>query len=237
MRQTLIAGNWKQNGDVALLQAFAETFLANAQISNAAQLALCVPYPLLDDALNQLGSHNIAIGAQNVAAQESGAFTGEVAASLLANVGCQYVIVGHSERRSLYGESNADVAAKATLALEAGLTPIICVGETQAEREAGEQETVVAQQLAAVADFAGTVVAYEPVWAIGTGLAATTEQAQEMHAYIRKIVGSQVQILYGGSMKSSNAGDLLQQADIDGGLIGGASLQPQDFLAIAKQVV
>lgn len=234
MRQTLIAGNWKQNGDVALVQAFAAESTVDGDLKNGdAELALCVPFPLLASAVESL--NGFSIGAQNCAAQESGAFTGEVSVDLLADVGCKYVIVGHSERRSLYGETDDVVAEKTRLALAAGLTPIVCVGETQAEREAGEQEQQVAKQLGAIESFSGAVVAYEPVWAIGTGLAATTDQAQEMHAFIRQIVGDKVQVLYGGSMKPSNAGELLQQPDIDGGLIGGASLKPEDFLAIAAQ--
>lgn len=231
MRSILIAGNWKQNGDSALLSAFAAA-LDKASLVAQPELALCVPAPLLALAKQTLA--DVSVGAQNVSAYPAGAYTGEIDSGLLAELSVRYVIVGHSERRSLFGETNADVAEKTERALAAGLAPIICVGETLAEREAGQQEQVVAEQLAAVKGFAGTVVAYEPVWAIGTGLAATTDQAQAMHAFIRGIVGADVQVLYGGSMKPGNAAELLAQPDIDGGLIGGASLSPEDFVAIAN---
>lgn len=228
MRQTLIAGNWKMNGNSELLASFA----AKALPETKAEVLLCVPNVLLSEATQQLAGSGVKIGAQNVSEYGNGAYTGEVSADMLAAVGCSYAIVGHSERRSLFHETNEQVADKARQALDAGLCPIVCVGETLAEREAGEQERVVQEQLQPFADFANLVIAYEPVWAIGTGLAATAAQAQAMHAFIRGIVGQDTQILYGGSMKPSNATELLQQEDIDGGLIGGASLQPGDFYQI-----
>jgi triosephosphate isomerase len=195
----------------------------------------------------QVKGSRLKLGAQNVSEHEKGAFTGEVAPAMLTDVGCSHVIVGHSERRALYGESSVQVAAKFAAALEAGLTPILCVGETIEQREAGETEAVVKEQLDAVLDTAGVaalgraVVAYEPVWAIGTGLTATPEQAQDVHRFIRaevvardEAVAEALQILYGGSVKGENAAGLFGMADIDGGLIGGASLKAGDFLAIAN---
>jgi triosephosphate isomerase len=196
-----------------------------------------------------LAQSNVALGAQNVCDRESGAFTGEIAASMLKECGCSYAIVGHSERRALYGESDQLVAARFTMALQAGITPILCIGETLEEREGGVTETVVARQIDAAIEANGiegiaqSVIAYEPVWAIGTGKVATPEQAQAVHAFIRNrlaqldsSVAQRVQILYGGSMNPANAEVLLSQSDIDGGLIGGAALKADDFLAIARAV-
>ena len=210
-------------------------------------LLVCPPFPYLAAVASQVEGSPVALGAQNVSEHEKGAYTGEVAPAMLRDVGCEYVIVGHSERRSLYGETSAQVAAKFVAAQSAGLTPILCVGETLEEREAGTTEAVIDEQLDAALDAAGisgfgaAVVAYEPVWAIGTGMTATPEQAQEVHAHIRGRLAAQnesiaagVQILYGGSMKGDNAAGLLGQPDIDGGLIGGASLKAADFLAIAN---
>ena len=208
-------------------------------------VAVCVPYPYLDQARVALAGSPLAFGAQNVSEFERGAYTGEVSAAMLADLGCRYVIVGHSERRSLFGETSESVAAKAERAMACGLVPIVCIGETLAEREAGEAKRVVAAQLAAVMDRTGAaslsraIVAYEPVWAIGTGKTATPDEAQVMHAWIRaqvakrdEEVAATLTILYGGSVKASNAGELFSQADIDGGLIGGASLVAEDFLGI-----
>ncbi|MGB5492751.1 MAG: triose-phosphate isomerase, partial [Woeseiaceae bacterium] len=205
------------------------------------------PYPYLASAAAQVAGSAVSVGAQNVSEHESGAFTGEVAPAMLKDIGCDYAIVGHSERRAIYGESSFQVAAKFQAAQAAGIVPILCVGETLEEREAGSTESVVGYQLGAVLDaagigaFANAVVAYEPVWAIGTGKTASPEQAQDVHRYIRSMlaaqnasVAEQLQLLYGGSMKGGNAAGLLSMPDIDGGLIGGASLKADDFLAIAS---
>ena len=213
----------------------------------SAELAVCPPAVFLMKVGGMLSGSNIALGAQNVCDQISGAFTGEISASMLLESGCRYAIVGHSERRSLYGESDDLVADRFAAAANAGLKPILCIGETLEEREQGVTENVVSRQLNAVVKKHGiamienSVIAYEPVWAIGTGKVATPEQAQAVHRYVREQLGacheeiaSQVQILYGGSMNPGNAAELLSQPDIDGGLIGGASLNAQDFLAIAQ---
>ena len=210
-------------------------------------LLVCPPFPYLAAVASQAEGSAVKVGAQNVSEHEKGAYTGEVSPGMLRDAGCEYVIVGHSERRSLYGETSAQVAAKFVAAQAAGLTPILCVGETLEEREAGTTAAVVDEQLDAVFDAAGieafgsAVIAYEPVWAIGTGMTATPEQAQDVHKHIRGRLAAQnasiaagVQILYGGSMKGENAAGLLGQPDIDGGLIGGASLKADDFLAIAS---
>lgn len=244
MRKKLVAGNWKMNGslaDNAALLAALKTQLAGVEA------AVCVPFPYLAQAQAALAGTTIAWGAQNLSHEAKGAFTGEVSAAMLNDFGCRYVIVGHSERRSLYGETDDAVARKYVAAQAAGLTPILCVGETLAERESGVTEQVVARQLdvviatAGIASFARAVIAYEPVWAIGTGKTATPEQAQAVHAFIRaKLAGldagvaAQVIIQYGGSMNSGNAVELLAQPDIDGGLIGGASLVAESFTAICK---
>jgi len=214
-----------------------------------AQLAVCPPAIYLMKVGGMLDGSHIALGAQNVCDQQSGAFTGEVSAAMLIESGCHYAIVGHSERRALYGESDQLVAARYAMAVQAGLTPILCVGETLDERESGVTEEVVARQIGAVLDSSGiaslaqAVIAYEPVWAIGTGQVATPEQAQAVHAFIRNRlaqldsdVAQGLQILYGGSMNPANAAQLLSQQDIDGGLIGGAALKVDDFLAIAQAV-
>ena len=242
MRRKFIAGNWKMNGDQELVRQIAERA---ADSAGEAELAVCPPYPLLPAAASQL-PFGVALGAQDVSEYDSGAYTGEVSASMLLEAGCRYVIVGHSERRTLYAEDNARVAGKFQAARQAGLIPILCVGETLAERDAQRTEAVVGEQLSAVFDavdgaaFQGAVIAYEPIWAIGTGRTATPEQAQAVHAFIRgrvaerdgQDVADSLQILYGGSMKPDNAGELLAQPDIDGGLIGGASLDPEGFLSI-----
>jgi triosephosphate isomerase len=244
MRTPLIAGNWKMNGSRVTNAALLDGIRAGAASVNA-ELAVCVPAPYLAQAQSALAGSVVAWGAQYLS-HESGAFTGEVAASMLAEFGCRYVIVGHSERRSYHAESDQLVAHKAERAIAAGLTPIVCVGETLAQREQGATDAIVAQQLAPVLDAVGerlasVVIAYEPVWAIGTGKTATPETAQAVHQSIRAQLGKrsassaeQVRILYGGSMKPENAKALLAMPDIDGGLIGGASLNAADFLAIAS---
>ena len=246
MRGILVAGNWKMNGSRAANEALVSGIIAGHPGVDGVELLVCPPFPYLAQVLDAVSGSEVAVGAQNVSEHESGAFTGETAPSMLRDLGCKYVIVGHSERRALYGESSEQVAAKFQAAQNAGLLPILCVGETLAEREAGDTESVVDEQLDAVLGVAGTgafdaaVIAYEPVWAIGTGMTASPEQAQEVHAHIRARLAAAdadaaagVQILYGGSMKGENAAGLLGQADIDGGLIGGASLKAEDFLAIA----
>ncbi len=199
--------------------------------------AVCVPFPYLAPVAERLRGSAIAWGAQNVSEHAQGAYTGEVSAAMLAELGCRYVIVGHSERRHLFGESDAQVAAKVTAVKAAGMTPIVCVGETLQERDAGRTEGVVGRQLDAVLEknsFENAVLAYEPVWAIGTGRNATPEQAQAVHAFLRKKVPAQTPILYGGSVKPQNAAAIFAMADVDGGLIGGASLVAKDFLDIVK---
>ena len=244
MRKKLVAGNWKMHGSLAenaALLAALKPALAGIKA------VVCVPFPFLAQAQAELTGSSIAWGAQNVSEQAKGAFTGEVSAAMLLEFGCTYVIVGHSERRSLYGESDALVASKYKAAQAAGLTPILCVGESLEERESGVTEAVVARQLDAVIDAAGVgslakaVIAYEPVWAIGTGKTASPEQAQAVHAFIRsKIaaldagVADQLVIQYGGSVKAANASELMAQPDIDGGLIGGASLVADEFVAICQ---
>ena len=194
---------------------------------------MCVPFPYLEQVSQRLRGSPIAWGAQNVSEHAQGAYTGETSAAMLAEFGCRYVIVGHSERRQLYGETDAQAAAKFAAVKSAGMTPIFCVGETLQERDAGRTEDVVARQLGAV-DFKDGVLAYEPVWAIGTGRTATPEQAQAVHAFLRKKVPAQTPILYGGSVKPQNAAAIFAMPDVDGGLIGGASLVAKDFLDIVR---
>jgi len=246
MREFLIAGNWKMNGSVAANRELVAGIAAGVPAGSGFSLLVCPPFPYLASVGSGLHGTAVKLGAQTVSEHESGAFTGEVAPAMLVDMGCSHVIVGHSERRALYGESSFQVAAKFQAAQAAGLVPILCVGETLEEREEGSTESVVDFQLNAVLDAAGieafgsAVIAYEPVWAIGTGLTATPEQAQDVHRHIRAQlalrdsgVAENVQILYGGSMKGENAAGLLAMPDIDGGLIGGASLKATDFLAIA----
>ena len=247
MRPGLIAGNWKMNGSLQSAIDLVEVIMAGDP--GKARLAVCPPAVYLMKVGGMLAQSEIAMGAQNVCDRESGAFTGEIAANMLKECGCSYAIVGHSERRALYGESDEMVAARFAMALQAGITPILCLGETLDEREDGVTEAVVARQLDAAINVSGiegiaqSVIAYEPVWAIGTGKVASPEQAQAVHAFIRdrlaqldSEVAQQVQILYGGSMNPANAAELLSQSDIDGGLIGGAALKANDFLAIAQAV-
>lgn len=243
-RTKFVAGNWKMHGSLAANLALLTAVRAGAA-GLKAQVAVCVPYPYLAQAQSVLAGSNVAWGAQDVSEHAQGAYTGEVSASMLSDFGCRYVIIGHSERRSYYGDTDTVVAAKFSAALKSGLTPILCVGETLAEREANVTADVVTRQLNAVIATSGAgalakaVVAYEPVWAIGTGKTATPAQAQEVHALIRARVAKEdadvaarLQILYGGSVKPGNAGELFGQPDIDGGLIGGASLVADDFLGI-----
>ena len=245
MRRKLVAGNWKMHGSLAqnasLLDAVANGM---AQLSGV-DCAVCVPFPYLHQAQQKLAGTPVAGGAQDVDQLDKGAYTGEVSGAMLSDFGCRYAIVGHSERRAIYGESSQLVAEKFAAAQKSGLIPILCVGETLEERESGTTEAVVAEQLDAVIALSGVqalrnaVVAYEPVWAIGTGKTATPEQAQEVHAAIRAQVAakdagvaSQLKILYGGSVKPGNAAEIFSQPDVDGGLIGGAALVAADFLAI-----
>ncbi|MGZ5158459.1 MAG: triose-phosphate isomerase [Caldimonas sp.] len=239
----LVVGNWKMNGSRAGNAALLEALKAASPF--AAQVAVCVPTPYLGEVAATLQGSPIAWGAQDCSSHASGAFTGEVSAAMLAEFGCRYVIVGHSERRALHGESDRLVADKAAQALACGLTPIICVGETLAEREAGHTDAVVARQLGAAIDQLGqaiakVVVAYEPVWAIGTGKTASPAEAEAVHARLRAQLASAsaqaatVSILYGGSVKADNAALLFGQADIDGGLIGGASLNAEQFTVICR---
>ena len=247
MRQPLIAGNWKMNGSRADNKTLLDGIKAGIGEVNNAEVAVCVPYVYLADVQQQLDGTPIAWGAQNLSTEAKGAFTGEISAAMLLDFGCKFVIVGHSERRSLYGEDDQRVAEKFEVARQAGLTPILCIGETLEEREQGITEQVVARQIDAVIAHAGVaaladgVIAYEPVWAIGTGKTASPEQAQEVHAYIRGQIAKQdpavaegLRIQYGGSMNAGNAAELLAKPDIDGGLIGGASLKAEDCLTICK---
>ncbi len=247
MRRKLVVGNWKMYGRMASNQALLQGVLAGVRDLKGADYAVCVPYPYLAQAQSLLQGSNVAWGAQNLSPQEEGAFTGAVAPGMLVDFGCSYVIIGHSERRGLFHESNEIASAKFDATIKAGMKPIFCVGETLAERESGITEQVVATQLDAVLNHAGAkalakaVIAYEPVWAIGTGKTATPQQAQAVHAFIRQRVAqhdSQVAqslcILYGGSVKAANAVELFGMPDIDGGLIGGASLVAEDFVAICR---
>lgn len=247
MRRKLVVGNWKMHGRLASNKALLDKVVAGVRELKAADYAVCVPYPYLFQAQSLLQATNIAWGAQNLSQFEEGAFTGAVSPGMLTDFGCRYVIIGHSERRGLFHESNELAAAKFDAAVKAGLTPIFCVGETLAEREAGETEQAVAAQLDAVLDREGVqglskaVWAYEPVWAIGTGKTASPAQAQAVHAFIRQRVAKQdsqvaqgLCILYGGSVKASNAAELFAMPDIDGGLIGGAALVADDFVAICR---
>ncbi len=245
MRRKLIAGNWKMNGSLAGNATLLDGIRAGAANLNA-DLAVCVPAPYLAQVQAVLAGSAIGWGAQDVSVHESGAYTGEVSVAMLKDFGSRYAIVGHSERRSYHGESDELVAQKAARALAAGLVPIVCVGETLEEREQGQTDAVVTRQLKPVLDavgaqLSGIVVAYEPVWAIGTGKTATPAMAQKVHELIRASLAQRdasaaagVKILYGGSMKPDNAKELLVMADIDGGLIGGAALKAADFLAIAQ---
>jgi triosephosphate isomerase (TIM) len=236
-RSRLVAGNWKMHGSRASNVALLEALAGQRDRKSALEVAVCPPYPYLEQVSALLAGTPIAWGAQNISEHAQGAYTGEVSAAMIKEFGCRYVIVGHSERRQLFGESDARVAAKFAAARAEGITPILCVGETLEEREAGRTEAVVARQLEAVMksiDFGDAVLAYEPVWAIGTGRNATPEQAQAVHAFLRARLSTGVRILYGGSVKAANAAAIFAMPDIDGGLIGGASLVAKEFLEIVR---
>lgn len=247
MREKLVAGNWKMHGNLTENKALLDAIVSQLADLKSASCAVCVPFPYLSQAQSILGSSNVSWGAQNVSQHEKGAYTGEVSTSMLQDFGCKYVLVGHSERRAIYGEDDATVAAKFVAAQKVGLTPILCVGETLEEREANITENVVARQMDAVMDVVGVaglvkaIVAYEPVWAIGTGKTASPEQAQAVHAFIRgKVAAASAEVAaglviqYGGSVKAANAAQLFSMPDIDGGLIGGASLSADEFVAICR---
>jgi len=250
MRRILLAGNWKMNGSGDMVGSLLGGLLEASKSPGPVDMAVFPPFPYLGQVQKLLRGSDIAWGGQNLNPAPGGAHTGEVSASMLLDFGCRYVLVGHSERRSLYGESDNDVANRFQAALEAGLVPVLCVGETLEERENGSTEPVVERQLDAVLRLSGVasleraVIAYEPVWAIGTGKTASPEQAQAVHAFIRTKIALQddtiaghIRILYGGSVNGSNAADLFAREDIDGGLVGGASLTAADFLAIRDAVV
>ena len=245
MRKGLVAANWKMHGQRLSNAALLEALKAGLENDPGIEVLVCPPAVYLDQVKGLLEGSQISLGAQNVHSEDKGAFTGELSAAMLAEAGCTHVIIGHSERRELFGESDAFIAEKFSAAQAGGLVPILCIGETQQQREAGETETVVLQQLDAVLGhvgieaFSSAVIAYEPVWAIGTGLTATPDQAQEVHALIRGRlaehdagVAEATRLLYGGSVKGANAAELFAKPDIDGGLVGGASLVAEDFLTI-----
>jgi triosephosphate isomerase len=245
MRKPLVAGNWKMHGSRADNATLLRALLDLMQPQAAAEVMVCPPFVYLQETGRLLKDSDVALGAQSLCAEAQGAFTGEVSGTMLRDVGCRYVLVGHSERRQLYGENDALVARKFVAAQASGLVPVLCIGETLEEREGGRTTEVVARQLDAVltvsrvSAFGQAVIAYEPVWAIGTGRTATPEQAQEVHGMIRSRVaaldakiGASVRILYGGSVKASNARELFSMADIDGGLVGGASLKADEFAQI-----
>lgn len=247
MRSKLVAGNWKMHGGMAQNQDLLSAIVAGTAGLRGADFAVCVPYPYLSQVQSLLQDTQVYWGAQNVSQHDKGAYTGEVSAAMLMDFGCRYVIVGHSERRALYGEDSSTVALKFKAAQAAGLTPILCAGETLDQREAAVTEQVVAEQLDAAIELvgvnalAGSVLAYEPVWAIGTGKTATPGQAQEVHAFIRDRIAAHspevatgLRILYGGSVKANNAEELFAMPDIDGGLIGGASLLADEFVTICR---
>ena len=246
-RTPLVAANWKMHKTRAQAAEFLDAFLPAAADLAGVQLVVCPPFTALETAVDRCAGSPVRVAAQNAHAEPSGAFTGEVSAEMLAEAGAWGVVLGHSERRQLFGETDEALSAKVPAALDAGLTPILCVGESEAERDAGETETVLERQLAA--DLANVdpsrlgaiVVAYEPIWAIGTGRNATPQQAQDAVAFCRSVLAradyaqaSAVRILYGGSMKPGNAAELVAQPDVDGGLVGGASLDPADLTAIAR---
>lgn len=246
MRKKLVAGNWKMHGSIRANAALLDEVIAGLSGVDS-EVLVCVPYPYLAQVSARAQYTRLMLGAQNVSQYEAGAYTGEVAAAMLAEFGCAYVIVGHSERRTLFGETDQVVAMKCAAVLAAGMSPVLCVGESLAERDAGQTKAVVSRQLSVALDYLGAVgfarmvVAYEPVWAIGTGLTATPSQAQEVHAAIRTQVAAldsgvaaHLRVLYGGSVKPQGAAELFAQADIDGGLIGGAALVAEDFLAICR---
>lgn len=246
-RRQLVAGNWKMHGNAALLRNIISNLLDKEDLPEHVDVLLLPPFPYLSLAAELIGDQRLLLGAQNLSEHEQGAYTGEVSADMLSEIGCGYVLVGHSERRELYAESDALVAEKFVIAQRAGLRPILCMGETAEQHERELTEVIIARQLQAVIDragigaFATAVLAYEPVWAIGTGKSASPEQAQQVHAFIRQTIADvdariagQIQILYGGSVKPDNAADLFVQTDIDGGLIGGAALHADQFMEICN---
>ncbi len=246
MRRQLIMGNWKMNASFEMIEALVPKVAAEAD-TRQVDVAMCPPMPYLLYVDQLLKDSEIAIGGQNISSEKSGAFTGEIAADMLAEVGCEYVLLGHSERRQYYGDSDEIVVKKFQQARAAGLKPVLCVGETQEQREQKQTEAIVARQLQTVLtvaneeDLRALVIAYEPVWAIGTGLAATVDQVQAVHTFLRaeiraisQAAAQSIRLLYGGSLKPSNANEILALDDVDGGLIGGASLNAQDFLAIIQ---
>ncbi len=248
MRRSLVVGNWKMNGTLASGKALVQEIVSGLDNTNA-DIAVCPPFIYLSEIDKLLQGSHLKFGAQNIADQESGAYTGEVSASMLKEINCTYALVGHSERRSYYGDTNETVAARFNQALSQDVCPILCVGETLEQREQDKTFQVIDEQLNAVIDlvgiesFAKAVIAYEPVWAIGTGKTASDEQAQEVHQYIRQQIAKRdqsiadnMQILYGGSVKPDNAKALFAMADIDGGLIGGASLDAESFLGIYNSI-
>ena len=246
MRKTIIAGNWKMNANKGSVKSLIGGILSGMDGVNS-EVLVCVPFPYLSQVESLIEGSNLKLGAQNLNINSSGAFTGEVSADMIKDFGAKHVIVGHSERRSLYGETSSVVAEKTKASLDSGLTPLLCVGESLEHREAGKTEAVVEEQMNAVIELLGIdsfhniIVAYEPVWAIGTGMTATPEQAQAVHLFIRNLLGKSSEnvaqktpILYGGSMNAGNAVELISCPDIDGGLIGGAALKAEDFLQICK---
>ena len=246
MRKTIVAGNWKMNASKESVNSLIEGILSGMS-GVSSEVIVCAPFPYLSQVEALISNSSLMLGAQNLNVNTKGAFTGEVSADMIKDFGAQHVIVGHSERRSLYGESSKVVAEKTKVAIGAGLIPLLCVGESLEERESGNTEVVVAEQLSAVINllgieaFEGIIIAYEPVWAIGTGLTASPEQAQAVHLFIRGLladssesIAQKTPILYGGSMNAGNAADLISCSDIDGGLIGGAALKAEDFLQICK---
>ena len=246
MRKTIIAGNWKMNASKVSVKSLIDGILSGMEGVNS-EVLVCVPFPYMSQVESLIEGTNLKLGAQNININSSGAFTGEVSADMIKDFGAKHVIVGHSERRSLYGETSSVAAEKTKAALDSGLTPLLCVGESLEHREAGKTEAVVEEQLNAVIELIGIdsfhniIVAYEPVWAIGTGMTATPEQAQAVHLFIRNLLGESSEkiaqktpILYGGSMNAGNAMELISCPDIDGGLIGGAALKAEDFLQICK---
>ena len=247
MRDLLIAGNWKMNGNSILASELVDGIIKGLDASSSCNLLLCPPFPYLNLVSQGIMNSPISLGAQNLSQHASGAYTGEVSAEMLKDIGCEYVIVGHSERRVLMGETNKIITKKFTTAIKNNLKPILCIGESLKERKQDLTTSVISEQLNAVLnkidvnDLKNAVIAYEPVWAIGTGLTATPDEAQDVHAHIRaeiskssKKVAENIQILYGGSVNGNNAGSLFSMPDIDGGLIGGASLTSLEFLSITK---
>jgi len=248
MRRPFVAGNWKMNGSLASVRELLDGIKAGMGQVKTAEVAVCAPAVYLPEVQSRLAGTPVSWGGQDLSVHDSGAYTGEIAGSMYRDFGCAYVIIGHSERRSYHAETNELVARKFVAARRAGLVPIFCVGETLEQREQGITEAIVGEQVRAVLDFGVDligqgVIAYEPVWAIGTGHTATPEQAQDVHAFIRgqiaaedAAVADRIRILYGGSMKPENAAELMAKPDIDGGLIGGASLKAADFLGICTAV-